>query len=289
MPEISKNTEGVYQSLEDEKDSVFEFYDDERDTLGFDTDYKADANVTLITSVTGAKAIGTQGVELDCPKFKYYGRYIATKEGNWFDVTLNRDDSIRNLLNIGDGLIYDSLYQIDGKHLKLRIRAETDTLQTKTSRLTMYSKKAWSNGVFPAINYKMKFVGKIKEHLYGTNRWMEQYWRTYMHTTAVTTGPVPTDIDQTYEVHPGDILVWSDGHTGTVMPGPFVPTSYIVEATKTLPRYRVNRFWISEMNSRCKGEKTIKMVWMKSYKIPQTLKGANKARGNPISYYRMIP
>lgn len=290
VPEFSKNTEGVFQSVEDEIDSVFEFNDDERDTISLDnTDYNADANVTLITSVTGQKAIGQQGIEtnLGCDKYKYYGRYIVTKQGGWFDITLNRDDSIKNVANFGDGLIFDSLYQTEPRKLKVRIRTETDTLQTKTSSVLLFPKKPWSNGVYPSIRWKMKFVGKINEHLYGNNGWMEEYWRIRDSTqNALLYAPII--IDNTYEVRRGDILVWGDGHTGTVMPNP-TPISYIVEATKSLPRYRVNRFWLSEMNSRCKGEKTVKAVWMKSYKPSQTLISANKLRGSPTNYYRVRP
>ena len=281
-----EGTEGVFQSDEDEIDSVFEFYDDERDTLGFDeTDYNANANVTTITSILGAKALGSDGIELDCPGYKYYGRYIASNEGNWFDITLNRDDSIRNVANYGDGIIFDSLYQIDGKHLKCRIRAEKDTLQTKTSAITLFSKKPWANGTFPSIRRKMKFVGKIGEHLYGTNNWMTDYWRFFNGTQHSELSALQT-IDPSYIAQIGDILVWADGHTGTIMPIHFIP-SRIVAATKTVPAYRENRFWLSEMNSRCKGEKTVKAIRMKSYKIPQTLLSANKSHGTPTQYYRV--
>jgi hypothetical protein len=75
--------------------------------------------------------------------------------------------------------------------------------------------------------------------------------------------------------------LWADGHTGTIIT---VPSSII--RTSAGQTYRQNRFWLSEMNSRCKGEKTVKFIWMKSFDLETTLRGANKTRGPAKFFYR---
>ena len=301
-----EGTEGVYQSVEDEIDSTYEFYDEERDTLTDDFDappYQSEITVTKITAINpvdSSKAIGDKGIEfnLNCPSYKYYGRYITSRQGKWYTATLSRPDSVKlpTYQEVdSSGIYWDSLVQIDPTHVRVHAFAIQDTMQTKTSGLSLQSqyeyKYTGTDGIVRMvkyfIRYKMKFVGELDGQLYGNNRWMERYWRHYMKTENATFPTGSELIDQTYIVQAGDIFTWFDGHTGTVMPYP-TPQSYIVEATKKLPRYRVNRFWISEMNSRCKGEKTIKMIWMKSYKPSNTLRGANKLRGSPSHYHRKV-
>lgn len=292
--EISKKIEGVpFDDSEIYNDEANTFETNEIDTDTLDTpQYIGDSGptVTKIVSITGPSVGTSQGLD-DCGKFKYPKHYIVSSEPAVFTVILSRPDTVRSVIDasnsFGDAVEVVNFDQVGPTNLRITLRASKDTLQTKTVQLGIISGISLGTIGFPSMKFKLKCVGSLKDqngisHLYGTNKWMELYHARLNNRTLST--PTPTVINADYVPAFGDVLLWTDGHTGTIVTQ---PTSVIRKKPKALggEEYRQNRFWVSEMNSRCKGEKTVKYIWMKSYDL-NTLKSANKDRGRATFYYR---
>lgn len=290
VAEISKKIEGV---------SDEEYYDDEANTIETNDTIEEENDLPIYNAETGPKVtkiisvqssrVGSQQGQDDCNKYKYPDYYIVSTTPRVVTVTLDRPDTVRAIIDgsnsFGDAINISDL-QTNGAIVRFTIAASKDTLQTKTFQFGLISGIPLGNIGYPAMKFKMKCVGELKANglgsLYGTNRWMELYHARLNNRTVST--PSPVLITESYLPQFGDVLKWADGHTGTIST---VPTSVLRNKPKSLGggEYRQNRFYLSEMNSRCKGEKTIKFIWHKSFD-PNTLKGANKSRGYATRYYR---
>ena len=250
--------------------------------------------VTRISSVECLRVGTSQGLD-DCGRYKYPNYYRINTSPRVVTVILNRPDTVRSIVDasnsFGDAVVISDLQQVGPTTLRFNISASKDTLQTKTVQIGIVSGiplgKSNPQSVYPTMKFKMKCVGELTDelgfkHLYGTSKWMELY-QARLNNRTITT-PTPIRITENYIPQFGDVLLWSDGHTGTITTQ---PTSILRNRPRAQggAQYRQNRFYLSEMNSRCKGEKTIKFVWHKSYD-QTTLKSAQATRGYAQFYYR---
>lgn len=285
---VSNHTE-VY---DDESNTVEILYSEESEA-DETPQYNAESGptVTKISALGGLKVGSAQGLD-DCNKYKYSNnRFIVDAIGKIITVQLNRPDMVRSIINasnfFADQVIIENLIQSDSTNIRFTIRAAVDTLQTKTVDVSILSGISLGSIGFPSIKFKLKCVGQLQDeneqkHLYGTSKWNELYWAKRLGKTVSAQTPIA--ITDSYIPQLADVLVWSDSHTGIIITE---PTSVLRNRPRSEggAQYRQNRFYLSEMNSRCKSEKTIKYIWHKSYD-ENTLKGANKARGAAKFYYR---
>lgn len=295
---FSKKIEGVSsEEIYDDEANTFEINEPVDTSEEIDTpQYISDSGptVTRISSIECQRVGTAQGLD-DCNKYKYPNYYNVNTSPKVVTVILSRPDTPRAIVagvhGNNNDFIVDDFEQLGPKTLRFTLAASRDTIQTKTLYIGITSgiplSRANPNSVYPTMTFKMKCVGELPDEngikrLYGTNKWYELYWARFFNKTV--TAKTPITITENYVPQLGDVLVWEDGHTGTI-------TKFHSSILRNRPRsqggaeYRQNRFYLSEMNSRCKGEKTVKFIWHKSYD-QTTLKSAQASRGFARFYYR---
>jgi hypothetical protein len=247
-----------------------------------DTSYNTEGMWTRILSISGEKTPTYVDNPICSDKYKYEAnRYVISSKGNWFTFNCDKDNNFISGIasSTAEQLIeVDSVKKVSDKVWNVKLKANIDTLQTKTASISLKSTNIVYDRITDNVTRKMKFVGSINGSLYGSNQWMVEYWRIRFGTQNRQLSP-QIAITPEYEAKKGDILIWADGTKETVCSD---------VKTRVVNGIKENRFKMSGMNVRCRSEKTIKSMWTKSNSFNQSFNSAQASRGTPVFYQRVL-